>query len=395
MRNRVLLLSMIISSLFITVVAPKSEAAPDADAILTRQMAVTLIRENSVAVRDAVHNEKKSLEDYESQMKKSAMIDTEKVFVYHNSYAEEDVYYYYEPTEQMQMRLMKEFLPERMKYVWEIRKTATKITENTMANTADNLFFGLYGAYRNTLSATEYLEVMQQSYQRELIRFKNGLITKLDLNGSELDLKEAENAYVKSERNFENLHRQFNMLAGLPLDYRYELIGTPWSGRNEISFTEEEAVADALTNRMEIWDLKRQILLAIRQMEIYRHKDVHKSHQATRENYQKSLEQLEELKLKLSVTEYDIEKEIRQAYKEVELGYLELEINKEKLIRQKNQLETMRKRYESGFITASVIKQMEQAVNQLESAINMGMVTALNKSNRLSRAISAGPGYYK
>ncbi|MDD4297094.1 MAG: TolC family protein, partial [Ruminiclostridium sp.] len=297
------------------------------------------------------------------------------------------------PEMQMQMRLLKELTPERMKHAWEISKISVTINENIMANTADSIFLGLYGAYQNVLLSEKSYGLAKKAYEREKIRYDNGLITELGLKSSFLDMKESENGFVKSERNYENSHRQFNRLSGLPVDYRFLLIGTPWPDNNKITLSEGEAVANALTNRMEIWDLQRQIRLTMQQIEIYRYKDLYKYHKNTKENFNKAVEQMEEFKIKLHDTEYKIEKEIRQAYKELEISYLDLEMNKQKLLKQKNQLDKITDQYNEGQIPESVIEQMELAVSQIELSVNMSMITAMNKRDRFYRAISAGPGY--
>jgi len=393
MRSKSFFPLIIISSLFLSVVMPQSEAATDSDNSLSRQKAVLLVKENSSALRDGIHGENIARKNYESQVIKSKSIDTTKVLLYHDSYTDEDVYYYYEPETQMQMRLLKEFMPEQYKYLWEIRKISNKVTENSMANIADNLFIGLYSAFQNALLSEKSYEIAKKAYEREKMRYDGGLITEMDLEGSFLDLKEAENALVRNKRNYENVHRQFNVSAGLPVDYRFDFIGTPWSNENKISITEDKAVASALENRMEIWDLKQQIRLIMQQIEIYRHKDVHKYDQNTKKDYEKAIEQMEELKLKLAETEYNIEKEIRQAYKDLKIGYLDLKISRENLQKSKNQLEKMTDRYNSGLIPASAIEQMEMTISQLEFAVNISLITVMNKSDKFYRAISVGPGY--
>lgn len=393
MRNKLLLFSILIGSLFISSSVSGSQTFSESETLLNRQKAVEMIRENSAAVIDAEHNKKNAKKDYEYQLNKSKTVDTEKTFAYHDPYNDEDVYYYYDSTEQMQMRLLKEFLPEQMKYAWEVRSISAKVIENSIANMADNLFAGLYSTSRSVLMAERTLEIAKQSYEREKIRYESGMITELDLKISGLNVEEAENSVKKAIREFDNIHRKFNMMAGLPLDFRYDLIGTPWSNNNKIPYTEEDAVKSALANRMEIWDLKQQIRLIVVQMDIYRYKDVYKFHQNTKEDYNEALDNLEKLKLKLSETEYNIEKEIRKAYKDLEMSYLDLEIKKETLIKQKNKLDTITKQYNSGFVPASALEQMEHAVNQLELAVNISLITAINKSDQLNRAISVGPGY--
>lgn len=162
-----------------------------------------------------------------------------------NPYTDEDVFYSYNSEEQMQLRLLKELMPERMKYILEIRKKSTAITENAMANAADNLFIGLYGTYQSVILHTKSHELAKKSYQREKIRYENGFITAIDLNS----------------------------------------------------------------------------------------------------------------------------------------GYLE------------NQLKTITGQFNSGLVPEAVIEQIELAVNQFEFITNMSMISAMNESDRLYRAISTGPGY--
>ena len=128
-------------------------------------------------------------------------------------------------------------------------------------------------------------------------------------------------------------------------------------------------------------------------MEIYRYKDVYSFHRQTREDYADAQEELDKLKLTLSQQEYDIEKEIRQAYRDLKKSFNDLELSKLNLARQKNLLEATRKQYEAGLVPVSVIEQLELSIEQLEFAVNMNVVNILNKQDRFYRAISVGPGY--
>ena len=219
------------------------------------------------------------------------------------------------------------------------------------------------------------------------------MITELDLEEAVLDLSEAENSVKKARRDYDNMHRQFNRLAKLPLDFRYDLIGTPWTNERGVAITEEEAIASALENRMEIWSTKRQMELIELRMEIYRHKNVYKFHQQTIKDYAKAQDELDKLKLTLSQLEYDIEKEIRQAYKQLKKSYDDLELAKLNLARQKNLLENTKTQYEAGLVPVSVVEQLELSVEQLEFAVNINLINVLNRQDQFYRAISVGPGY--
>lgn len=393
MKNKILALMMAVNAILLMMGMPQSQAALDTDSILHRMRAVELVRDHSTVLWDAEEAARVSKKDYDKQVLRSNTIDIQKMFVFHNPFTDEDVYHYFSLSEQMQMRMLKEFIPEQMKYVWEMKLKAVSATENALANTADSLFSGLYASYQNRLLAEKSLEIARKAYEREKARYDNGQITKLDLEGAYLNIETAENAISKAERDFDNIHRQFNSLAGLPLDYRFELIGTPWVSGIKITITEEQALEDAMNNRLELWSLRRQMELIELQMEIYRHKDVYKNDKDTKENYQKALEDLDELRLNLEEKEYNIKKEIRQAYQDLKMAFTDLEISKINLARQKNKLDTVYAQYNSGLIPVSIVEQLEYAVSQLEFAVNMNVITILNKQDKFNRAISVGSGY--
>ncbi len=391
MRRRIFALVVLINT-FILLFGAQSQAVAG-DSILNRQRAAEMVMENSTAIWKAEETENFGQRDYDKQVLKSKGVDTRRIFLFVHPFTDKDVYYYYDPFEQMNMRLLKEFVPEQMRYVWEMKKMMRLVTENIMANTADDLFQGLYGTYQSKLLAEKSLEISREAYERERVRYENGLITPLELEEAELSFIEAENALSKADRDFENMHRQFNSVAGLDIDYRYEVIGTPWFVSDGLGISEEDAVKDALSNRFEIWDLKQQIQLIEFQMEIYRHKDVHLKYPDAREDYQELQDDLDELNIKLSMMEYDIEKEIRKAYQELSQCYTDLELTRINLERQKNQLETVTAQFESGLVPESVVEQLEQVIKQLEYAVNMNTITVLNKIDKFNRSIAVGSSY--
>jgi len=182
-------------------------------------------------------------------------------------------------------------------------------------------------------------------------------------------------------------------MAGLPLDFRYDMVGTPYVTSNRITITEDQAVAEALKNRKEIWEINRKIELLLKKMTIYQHKEVHSRYENYREDYADFMEDLEDLKAQLSQQQRDIEKEIRKAYQELQASYIDLEISQLELAKLKNQLETVTNQYRSGLIPIVYVEQLENGINQLETAVNINMITTLTKKDQFNRAISIGPGY--
>ncbi|HZK26783.1 MAG TPA: TolC family protein [Thermoclostridium sp.] len=391
MRKRVAALVIFVNVFMLLVGSTQTQSVTRS--LLNRQKAVELIKDNSSAIWDAEEGIKFAKKDYEEQAARSRSINTVKIFLFVNPYTDEDIYYYYDSAEQMQMILMKEFFPESMKFSYEVKQKVAEVTENAMANAADNLFVGLYSTYHSIGLAEKSLELAEKNLKREQKRFENGMITELDLQGALLEVRASEDAIVKAKRDYENTHRQFNAMANLPLSFRYDLIGTPWANEHEIPITQEQAIASALENRMEIWSTMKQIELVELRMEIYRHKKVYTFHQQTKKDYEAAQDELDELIITLSQQRYDIEKEIRQAYQELKKCYNDLELAKLNLAKQENLLNTTKTQYESGIVPISVIEQLEHAIEQLDFVVDINLVNLLNKQDQLYRAISAGPGY--
>ncbi len=391
MRKKLIALAIVAVNAIFAVI-PQAGAA-ETGGILNRQAAIALVQEHSTDLWNLRENIGFANRDYEKQLLQAKNIDTEKASFY-NPYTEENEFFYYDEPTQMQLRMAKEFYPEAMyKFRAEMLERSLDVAKNALANAADNLYSGLYGTYQNKLLAQKSLESAGKTLAREETRFKSGLITALDLEASRLEVETYEKAITKADRDFENIHRQFNSLAGLPLDYRYDMVGTPFVTTNKVTISEDQAVADALKNRKEIWEINRQMQLVNKKLEIYQHKNVHLTHKDTREDYADALEELEDLKLQLSEKSRAIEKEIRKAYQDLQLSYLDMEITKLELAKMKNQLETITNQYRSGLIPVVYVEQLESGIHQLETAVNMNMITTLVKKDQFSRAISIGPGY--
>ena len=140
MKNKILALMMAVNAILLMMGMPQSQAALDTDSILHRMRAVELVRDHSTVLWDAEEAARVSKKDYDKQVLRSNTIDIQKMFVFHNPFTDEDVYHYFSLSEQMQMRMLKEFIPEQMKYVWEMKLKAVSATENALANTAEPFF---------------------------------------------------------------------------------------------------------------------------------------------------------------------------------------------------------------------------------------------------------------
>lgn len=390
MRKKTIALAIIAINAILAII-PQSHAA-DTGGILNRQAAIAQVQEHSTDLWNLRENIRFMNKEWKDQLASAKSIDTEKM-KFHNPFTDEEDTYIYENPVQMQLRLAKEYYPEVMHFEAEKLEKTLEVVENQFANAADNMYSGLYGTYQNLLLSRKSLDQARKVLTREETRYKNGLITALDMDSAKLEVEAQENAVLKAERDFDNLHRQFNQMAGLKLDFRYDMIGTPFVATNRITISEDQAVADALKNRKEIWEINRQKQMVNMRLGIYQHKNVHLTDMQTREDYTDALTELEDLELQLSEQKRAIEKEIRKAWQDLQICYLDLEITKLELVKLKNQLETVENQYRAGLIPVSYVEQLQDGINQLETAVNMNMITTLIKKDQFSRAISIGPGY--
>ena len=126
---------------------------------------------------------------------------------------------------------------------------------------------------------------------------------------------------------------------------------------------------------------------------VYHIRMLHSRYEKASGEYADLIEDMEDLKVQLAQQKRDIEEEIRKAYQDVTISYTDLEITRLQLAQVKNQLETATNQYRAGLIPIVYVEQLENSVNQLETAVNINMITTLNKKDRFNRAISIGPGY--
>ncbi|HAA24774.1 MAG TPA: hypothetical protein DCE11_01465 [Ruminiclostridium sp.] len=170
----------------------------------------------------------------------------------------------------------------------------------------------------------------------------------------------------------------------------------PYVTYDGINITEEDAVNKALVNRAEIRDLENRISLIEFQMDIYTHKNVHINYPDAREDYKELQDDLDQLDIKLSEYQYNIEKEIRFMYQELNKCYLDLEIVELNLSRQKKKLETVTAQYQAGLVPESVVEQLELALYQLEYMVNINKLIVMNTQDKFNRSLTEGfnTGYF-
>jgi len=302
-------------------------------------------------------------------------------------------YIKFEQETKMYLTLQKELSPEQMKLSWEMEKAKGTITRNSMTIGLRNLYLGLYSADNNRKLAQKKYELAQNIYKQDKIRLERGLISDIDFLVSEHNLIKAEKAVDAAERNYENMLRSFNSFIGVELETKY----------NNIIYDEkfdesklkpcEEYVKKALKIRLEITGIEKQLSLLERQKSIMDRFPKMLSIPTIREDYDDILLQIDILSLGLESARLNTAKEIEEAYVEVDAVKKHVLNIKNMLDIQKNNLDNMKKRYESGMVSKNMLDQAQISYDEMENNYKALLFDYNTKLMKLEYAAGVGPGY--
>lgn len=302
-------------------------------------------------------------------------------------------YIKFEQQTQMYLTLQKELNPEQMKLSWEMEKAKGTITRNSMVVGLRNLYFGLYNADNNRKLARKKYELAQNIYKQDKIRQERGLISDVDFSASEHNLLKAKMAVDASERNYENMLRSFNSYIGVALDTKYNRIIYDEQFNEARLKPCEEYVKNALGIRLEITGVEKQLSLLERQKNIMDMYPKMLSIPTIREDYDDILLQIDILSLDLESARLNTAKEIEEAYVEVDGAKKNVINMKNMLDIQRNSLDNIEKRYQSGMVSKNMLDQAQISYDEMENNYEALLFDYNTKLMKLEYAAGVGPGY--
>ena len=285
------------------------------------------------------------------------------------------------------------FLSAQMKYYWMSASDGKKVTVNALISGLRDLYIMLFNADSSLNIAKQKYNIALEVKTQNQIKLQQGLITPLDMRQSEYNLDKASGDMEAAKRSRENALRSFNIFLGVPIDTGYSSVQAPNEDPVVKIDTVENYINNALNNRMEIVDLKRQSELkkleaSVLELFIQNAYPVH-----IREDYKNALTEVKNLDLNIEIKKLAIQKEIKDAYIDVLNAYKSVKTMKGTLETQKKALANMEQRYKLGYITKDVLEQYRVTISDLENKYKMALFSYNTKVMKLNNASGIGPAY--
>lgn len=194
------------------------------------------------------------------------------------------------------------------------------------------------------------IELLEERYQIDLMRFKEGLISEAEITDEELalsverlELKNMETALASDILNIkQRLHVDLSDENQIKFDYKLQKIGTPYVID---SFNVDKAVLMAMEENTSVYQKQKALEAAEMKLEIT------KQHlKPGHDYYDRKVYELEKAKKELYDVKTNLEVSIRNAHNELmtALDALELAYRREEL--ENSRLETLKIKYNAGVI---------------------------------------------
>lgn len=300
----------------------------------------------------------------------------------------------YDAYTRMLLTKQRDLQPLQMKNYLNMARENRTITQNSLVIGLRGMYLSLMSADNTMKSKREGFLLAEVKHKESKLKYKNGLISELDMEEATYSYDNAKAEYDAAVRNRENALRSFNSYLGSAINLDY----------SEVRYDEvyvkpdlkpvEEYVKRALEKRQDINRLKKDIELKELEMSI-----VAKSwemgttySEAVKEH--KALErQIADLRLILQKTQLSVENEVKSAY----LDIIDSANSVENMIRtnntQQNSLKKMKASYAAGLISVTALKQIEIAAREVENGL-MSMIFNHNTNvMRFTNATGLGPAY--
>ncbi len=267
------------------------------------------------------------------------------------------------------------FLYKTMELIPEQRKHALISAEDNIRAHKEQLITDLRNHYQILLAGNSSIEIQKMKYALDkkrhninIIKYRNGLITELELEESEYNLLKSQMALSEVVRNYENTCRNFNLYIGAPIGIFYneveyeDLDDTPMY---DIDFYYQEA----LCNRYEIQTIEGQIALKKLEMEILERNQVYKTYTRAKKEHENIEVEIKTLELDLEKTKLNIKKEIYSIFIDAANANEEIERAERKLRNLKRKLNLAKVRYNAGVLSELNVEQVEIEVHEAGNSI--------------------------
>lgn len=354
--------------------------------VLTWQKASVLLHKYNHTIDDLAEAEQESKKQYEEAVLVSKSIDTKGRTI---RILDQEIRIAYDDATQMLMTQQKELYPDQMKFSWIMSQDMRKRAENSLTISLRNLYLALYNAHNNLKIKEMRYNLAESIHRQNEIKLEKGMITDLDLLESEYDLMKARAEMDAANRNRENVLRNFNLL--LCQDIRTDYDDIRPENQYYTSLKDYDYYLErALVYRAEIKQAEKQLELLEIKKDIMERFPMSMNTINIRKDYNNLLLDIEIQKAKIEQAKLDVEVGLKEAYMEASAAVKNTENMKKLLDIQKSNIEKMRKMYDKGLVSKTVLDQAE--ISYLEFCVSYDMTLFDCNTKLLKLAYVSGTG---
>ncbi len=309
----------------------------------------------------------KAKRQYELAVENAEDIETEGVTV---EIMGKEMFIEYDYYTKMMMTQQKELMPEQMKLSWEMNRDSWNATRNSMIIGLRSYYLGLYNAHSTNEIKQRSYDHAKSIYNQSKIKFEKGMITDIDLAGSEYDLLKAKAESDAAKRSYENMLRSLNSYLGTSLNVQY----------SDITYDEiydakrlkdlDYYLERAQVNRFDFASISKQLVLMEKKKSIMDKYPLSLNTVDARKDYNNNLAEIEKAKQQLEIKKLDLEMEIKDSYIEASSAGKNV-INMKKILDiQKSSLEKTKRMYDMGMVSKTVIDKAQLGYDEFENNYN-------------------------
>ena len=357
---------------------------------LSYERSAALMDLNNGTLKKLQRAESDALRQYKSNAQSAKIIDVNGFTI---KFDDKDIYIPYDPETKLMMIKVKELYPEQMKFSWEAARDNHIITTNSLNAALRGVFFGVYNAQVDLQLKQKQLALATEISRQDKLKLKNGMITDLDLQESEYNLLKAQKVAVAVKRNYDNAVRSFDQFVGLPsktqftqVIYEDVLAHPQWK-------PVDYYIDAALTNRFDIESIRKQIALKEQEKKIIETGFAYKTGTTAQDEYERLLNDLEQLNMDLEGMRLSIINEMKNAYVDVINTGKGVDNLNNTLKLQRSSYANMQARYKAGMISKNILTQAELALLQVENSYKAALYDYNTRIIRFKNATGIGPGY--
>jgi outer membrane protein TolC len=309
----------------------------------------------------------KAKREYDLAVERAEDIETEGITV---EIMGKETFIEYDYYTKMMMTQQKELMPEQMKFSWEMNRDSWNAVRNSMTIGLRSYYLGLYSAHCNNILKQRNYELVSSIHNQNRIKYEKGMITDIDLAGSEFDLLKAKAEADASKRNYENMLRSFNAFLGTPLDRQYSDIVFDETYDSKRLKELDYYLERAQKTRYDFVSISKQVSLMEKKKNIMDRYPLSLNTVSARKDYDNNIADIEKAKQQLEVKKLDLEMEITDSYIEVSSAGKNVVSMKKILDLQKSSLEKTKRMYELGMVSKTVMEQVQLGYDEFEINYN-------------------------